>query len=46
METVRRNLAIAGAKGRLLCYPTHMLEPDVDQAVDSEDCVLAGVGCR
>jgi uroporphyrinogen decarboxylase len=26
---VRRNLAIAGDKGGLLCCPTHMLEPEV-----------------
>ncbi len=28
-RTVRRNLEIAGAKGGLLCCPTHMLEPEV-----------------
>jgi uroporphyrinogen decarboxylase len=28
-DTVRRNLALAGPRGGLLCCPTHVLEPEV-----------------
>jgi len=31
-DEVRRNLALAGAKGGLFCCPTHMLEPEVPWA--------------